>query len=381
MGWRQGGGAVQGGTVEDERSLTWRSRLQSQFGVVSRGQASEAGFTDKAIDWRLRSGTWQRLQRGAYATFTGTPSREAKLWAVVLSVGPGAVLSHETAAELHGLTDQPGQRIHVSVPAERHPARRRTIRGVVIHRRRKLAAEWPAPWILPRTSVEDTVLDLVAAARTFDDAYGWISRAVGRRLTTPQALGKALAGRSRTRWRPWLTDALHDAADGVHSPLERHYIHGVERAHGLPTARRQARRRLGSGMRYLDNLYEDYGVCVELDGVAAHPPESRWRDARRDNANLVLMDTRTLRYGWSDATERRCATAAEIAAVLRKHGWQGTPRRCGPDCTVTGGTATEAAKPVGGAGRKLAKPVGGAAQEPAASDKSVSGAGQELAAS
>jgi very-short-patch-repair endonuclease len=324
--------------VEDKRSLTWRSQLQSQSRVVSRQQANAAGLTKKAIYWRLRSGTWQRLDRGAYATFTGPPSREARLWAVVLRVGDGAVLSYETAAEIHSLIDKPSGQIHVSVPAERRPGQRRTIKGVVIHRARKLVPEWEAPWILPRTSVEETVLDLVAAARTFDDAYGWISRAVGRRLTTPQALSKALAGRSRMRWRGWITAALQDAADGVHSPLERNYVHGVERAHGLPTARRQARRRLGSGMRYLDNLYEDYGVCVELDGLAAHPAESRWRDARRDNANEVL-GTRTLRYGWPDATERRCATAAQIVAVLHRHGWKGTPRRCGPDCAVTGGAA------------------------------------------
>ena len=59
------------------------------------------------------------------------------------------------------------------------------------------------------------------------------------------------------RWRAWVTDAVQDAANGVHSPLERNYVRGVERAHGLPKARRQARRRHGSGHRYLDNLYED----------------------------------------------------------------------------------------------------------------------------
>jgi hypothetical protein len=179
--------------------------------------------------------------------------------------------------------------------------------------------------------VDDTVLDLVAVARTFDDAYGWISRGIGRRLTTPQSLSKALAARSRIRWRAWITAALQDAADGVHSPLERNYVHGVERAHGLPTAQRQAKRRHGSGTRYLDNLYEGYGLCVELDGVAAHPPEGRWRDTHRDNANLV-QGTETLRYGWPDVVENRCQTAAEIAAVLRRHGWKGTLRPCGPTC-------------------------------------------------
>lgn len=319
--------------MRNQRSLTWRSQLQSQSGVVSRQQASDAGFTAKAIDWQLRSGAWRRLHTGAYATFTGEPPREAKLWAAVLRAGPGAALSHETAAEIHGVTDKPSTRIHISVPAERHPGQRRKIHGVIIHRSRCLRPEWQPPWQLPRTSVEDTVLDLVAAARTFDDAYGWISAAIGRRRTTPQLLSQALASRSRMHWRAWVTGALQDAADGVHSPLERNYVHGVERAHGLPRARRQANRRHGSGNRYLDNLYEGYGVCVELDGAASHPAEGRWRDTRRDNANLA-QGTRTLRYGWSDATANRCRTAAEIATVLSRQGWEGTIRPCGPACTA-----------------------------------------------
>jgi hypothetical protein len=317
--------------VEDERTLRWRSRLQAQSGVVSLEQARDAGFTDKAIEWRLHSGSWRRLHLGVYATFTGTLSREGILWAAVLGTGPGATLSHETAAELHGLLDTPVSHIHLSVPAERQPGRSQRIRGVIIHRSRILMAEWQPPWHLPRTSVEDTVLDLVAAARTFDDAYGWISTAVGRRRTTPELLSKALAARSRMRWRAWITAAIADAADGVHSPLERHYVYGVERAHGLPTARRQAKRRHGSGTRYLDNLYERYGVCVELDGTAAHPAEGRWRDTHRDNANR-LQGTETMRYGWPDATKYRCRTAAEIGALLNRRGWKGTIRPCGPTC-------------------------------------------------
>jgi len=332
------GGAVDGGTVDEPHHLAWLRLLQSQSGVVSRHQAVDAGITESAIDWRLRSGHWQRLHRGVYATFTGVPARQARLWAAALRAGPGSVLSHETAAEIHKLIDKPRSRIHVSVPAEQHPARRQAIRGVVVHRGRALVAEWMPPWQLPRTSVEDTVLDLIAAARTFDDAYGWISAAVGRQLTTPQLLGKALAGRSRMRWRGWVAAALEDAGDGVHSPLERRYVLGVERPHGLPAARRQARRRHGSGLRYLDNLYEAYGLCVELDGAAAHPAEGRWRDTRRDNANFV-QGARTLRYGWPDVTEHRCRTAAEVGAILREQGWTGTVRCCGPACAAAAAAA------------------------------------------
>ena len=101
--------------MEDQQNLTWLSQLQYQAGVVSRQQALDAGFTGKAIEWRLGTGAWRRVQRGVYATFSGKLSREARLWAVVLRLGAGAVLSHETAAEIQHLTDRPIQQIPVGI--------------------------------------------------------------------------------------------------------------------------------------------------------------------------------------------------------------------------------------------------------------------------
>ncbi len=101
----------------------------------------------------------------------------------------------------------------------------------------------------------------------------------------------------------------------------------MECNYDAPGAEAWQRRRHAAAQ--LDNLYEAYGLCVELDGLAAHPPEGRWRDSHRDNANL-LQDTRTLRYGWPDATAHRCRTAAEIATVLRRLGWKGTRTRAAP---------------------------------------------------
>jgi hypothetical protein len=309
--------------------------LGNQAKVTSRRQALDAGWSPKAIEWRLHSGRWRRLRRGSYAAFTGDASRKARLWAAVLRAGAGAVLSHETAAEVHGFASGISESIHISVPAERNPARLRPIRGVVIHRARGLTPGWQPPWELPRTTVEDTVLDLITAASTFDEAYGWISAAVGEDCSTVAALRQALAGRSRIRWRAWLTEALGDSADGVNSPLERRYARDVERAHGLPKATRQARRRVGSGAIYLDNLYEGYQLCVELDGAAAHPAKGRWRDAARDNANIAADNTRTIRFGWVAVTELRCQSAQLVANSLRNSGWQGVPRPCAGGCSVT----------------------------------------------
>jgi len=313
----------------------WVMTLDAQSGVVDLAQVQQAGFSRRAVEHRVKSGKWRRMQRGVYATFTGPPQREARLWAAVRRAGSGAMLSHESAAEVHGLTDKPAATIHITVPAARRPAQRRAIRGVVIHRSDQSQPAWLPPWRLPRTRIEDTVLDLVAAAKTFDEAYGWISRAISQQAVTPDMLREVLETRTRIRWRRLLADALAEAGEGVQSPLERRYVGAVERAHGLPEAQRQARRTIGGKTHYKDNWYAEYGICVELDGVTYHPPEQARRDRHRDNVNLAVDDARTFRFTLVDVTERACDSAAMVAASLRRHGWQGQPHPCRrPGCAV-----------------------------------------------
>jgi Transcriptional regulator, AbiEi antitoxin len=313
----------------------WVMTLDSQSGVVDHSQVQRAGLSKRAVAHRLKSGKWRRMHRGVYATFTGPVQREAKLWAAVRRAGPGAMLSHETAAEVHGLVDKPATKIHITVPANRRPAQHRPIRGVVIHRSdQSLPARLPE-WKVPRTRIEDTVLDLVATAKTFDEAYSWISRALSEGLATADMLRAALANRRRIRWRTLLNEALSDAEDGIYFPLERRYAHDVERAHGLPKAERQARRTIGGRTHYKDNWYAEYGICVELDGAAYHPPEQMRRDRDRDNVNLWVDDARTYRFTLVDVTEKACESAAMVAASLRRHGWQGRPHSCRrPGCKV-----------------------------------------------
>jgi hypothetical protein len=133
--------------------------------------------------------------------------------------------------------------------------------------------------------------------------------------------------------------ALGDVSEGTLSLLEHRYVHRVERPHGLPAARRQARVRHRTGNRYLDNLYEGYGVCSELDGTAAHPADEQWRDKRRDNANAA-QGIVTLRFGLLDLGDRSCQTAADVAAVLRMRGWTGDARSSSrPTCALRSGTS------------------------------------------
>jgi predicted transcriptional regulator of viral defense system len=320
--------------MHDNTEADWHEALENQANVVGRPQVLRAGISRNVVRRRLGAGRWQRLHRGVYATFSGPRPREAQLWAALLRAGPGATLSHYTAAELHGLIDSPADQIHVTVPATRNPARQRKITGLVIHRSCRVEAARHPVLSPPRTRVEDTVLDLVEAAHDFDEAFTWISRAVGRRRTTAPLLATAAAARKRMRWRTELAAALTDVADGVHSLLERRYVTGAERAHGLPRAARQVRRGHGAdGTRstYIDNLYVEYDACVEVDGSVAHPADQRWRDIRRDNVNTA-SGSATLRFGWTDITQHPCQVAMLVADTLRRRGWQGTPHPCSPTC-------------------------------------------------
>jgi hypothetical protein len=158
------------------------------------------------------------------------PPREATLWAALVRAGSGAVLSYETAAEVHRLIDKPSSKIHITVPISHDPARRSPIRGVTIHRSRNVASEPLPPWQLPRTPIAETVLDLIESAKTTDDAFAWLTRAFGRDLVNAGMLTAALAARKRMRRHPWLVEALADVADGIMSPIELRYVRDVERA-------------------------------------------------------------------------------------------------------------------------------------------------------
>jgi very-short-patch-repair endonuclease len=316
--------------------------LDVQHGVLSRWQALESGMSVTEIRRRLRNGRWQPLHQGVYATFTGEPPRLALIWSAVLSAGPGAAASHHTAAELYRLGRASTEAIHVTIPAARTVQRADRPRGqeltpdlppLVVHRSDRILRT-RHPVLQPaRTRIEETVLDLTQSAASFEDAFNWLCQACGGRLTTADMLRRALDQRKKLRYRQELLVALTDVADGVHSPLEYRYVRRVERPHGLPVARRQAPIARGAHRRYLDNLYQDYHLVVELDGAAAHPAAERWRDSHRDNS-LARAGLRTLHYSWSDVTGRPCGVAAEIADVLIQRGWPGPLHRCNPHCAA-----------------------------------------------
>lgn len=310
---------------------------RNQKGVVSRRQALSAGLTRGVIDAKVRSGWWEHVHEGVYKTFTGQLTRDGRLWAAVLHAGPGAYLSHGTAAELNRLMADAPSFIDVTIPASRAV---RAPKGVIIHRSTHKAMIWQPPGIPAFSIAEQTVIDLVQAGAGKDDIVALVTEGFNRKLLTENHLRAVAQTRKKLRFRHELDQIISLAAGGTHSPLEYRHDTDVQRAHGLPEPVKQAKFVKPDGTSgYRDRYYPQYGrLVIELDGKRFHPDEQRGRDRERDNQAAVTGST--LRYGWNDVTRRACETARQEADALRHRGWTGKLRPCSPGCRAV--TSTKA---------------------------------------
>lgn len=305
----------------------WRTVAARQAGVISRAQALASGLTDSGLRAQISSGRWQRLFHGVYFTSSASPVLVQRAWAALVATGDEAVISHSTAAALHGMLPDRGGFITVSVPVSRQP--RRATLGLDIYRRRTALATTGNP---RRTPPVDTLLDLVSCTRDPLDVIGLVTQCAGHAAITSEALYTAVESRPTMHHRGLLLEVTEATADGVRSALEYRYHRDVEQAHGLPAPKRQRRRHLNGRVLLRDLEYDEFSLVIELDGRLNHEATPLvFRDRTRDNASTVAGNA-NLRYGWVDVAGTPCATAGQVAVVLQDRGWLGQPRRCGPHC-------------------------------------------------
>ncbi|QYJ05681.1 hypothetical protein KUV85_08375 [Nocardioides panacisoli] len=308
--------------------------LASQDGVVARRQVLAAGEDGGDVARRLRRREWVVVHPGVYVDHTGPLTWQQRSWAAVLACWPAA-LAGWSAIRAH---EGPGPRGGAEGPVEVVVAHRRRIRtpeGVVVRRDRHLddRVQWNrSP---PRMRYDAAVLALAAGAATDMAAVAVLADACGARRTTAARLRRQASATPRLRRRAWLLAVLDDVAEGTCSVLEHAYLRRVERDHGLPRGQRQVPAIAGGRRMMRDVVYAGrspaWTQVVELDGRLFHSSaESRDRDLERD-LDAALDGADTVRLGYAQVVARPCATAAKIAALLRRRGWEGALRPCA-DC-------------------------------------------------
>jgi very-short-patch-repair endonuclease len=258
------------------------ARLASRLGgVVDRAQLSALGLGRGAIDCRIRNGRLRPLYHGVYAVGHEAIQTRGRLVAGLLVAGPGAALSHRTAAGLTKLTPSMPQFVEITTTRTRPRDRP----GLVFHRATTLDAT--SQHGLPVTTPIRTLLDL-AATRPRQEVERACSEALVQTLVTVDAI----AGQ-HGRGSAVLRRIAGDGVAPTRSELERRFLRAVVRA-GLP--RPEVNAKLG---RYtVDFLWPDRRLVVELDGYRFHGHRLAFERDRVRDAELQLLGYAVLRFTW-----------------------------------------------------------------------------------
>jgi predicted transcriptional regulator of viral defense system len=134
-------------------------------GLFTSREARDAGILDSVLVRLAQRRRLDRVARGVYRirNFPRTrfsQYRQAILWVRASSGPQSAVLSHETALALYGISDANPSDIHLTVPA-RARLRRKRPGGIVIHRSELSPEEITTHEGMPVTSVARTIRDIV----------------------------------------------------------------------------------------------------------------------------------------------------------------------------------------------------------------------------
>lgn len=304
-----------------------------QDGVVSRRQLLGLGATDDDIERMVRRGELHRRHPGVYVEHNGPLTRQQREWVAVLVHWPAA-LTRQSA-----LPDPPHRAVvDVAISTTRTV---KPVAGVVAHRTAAIGhPDRPDPtsrvdWrrAPPAMRLEHVVVDLASAVVLTDPlaAFRLLADAAQTRRTSATAIAAVLRGR-RVAGKALLLEMLDDLATGACSVLEREYLNAVERAHGLPTGRRQKPSTTRGRAAYRDVEYEDQDLVVELDGRAFHDTAAaRDDDAERDLEARVTEESTTVRLTYGLVFGDPCRTAGHVATLLHRRGWHGSIVTC-PRC-------------------------------------------------
>lgn len=107
-----------------------------QQGYFTAKQAVSAGFSYRMHSHYKQSGQWLEIGRGVFrlAQFPNSPDEDYvrwSLWSRDREGEPQAVISHDSALSIHGLSDVMPSKIHFTVPSG---FRKKTPKGCVIHK-------------------------------------------------------------------------------------------------------------------------------------------------------------------------------------------------------------------------------------------------------
>jgi predicted transcriptional regulator of viral defense system len=160
------------------------SIAEPKEGYFTASAAEAAGYSRSLLAHHVKAGMLERVEHGIYRLRRYPESPRADLVVAELRAGPNAVISHESALEIYGLSDVLPSEVHVTVP--RTASRRRG--GVRLHTSRIAAEDVTIRDGVTVTTVERTIADVARAGLPEQLVLQAIHQAVELGLTTPARL-------------------------------------------------------------------------------------------------------------------------------------------------------------------------------------------------
>lgn len=293
---------------------------------MSSAQLMAAGRSSRQIRAMVERGELVRVGWGYYATadlaelIPRLPEGRLLLSAAAAAAafGPTAVVSHQTAAQLHGLSMLGPPPSVLSLTRPPGIGSRSGRPGVRLH-----CAALPAEHVggrlaVPLTTVARTVIDL---ARVLDFRAGLVvaDSALQQKLTSKNELRAVVAACSRWRGVRRATQVVEFADGRAESPLES-LARVVFAESGLPPPELQVEIRNPEFIGRVDFLWRDFRTIAEVDGAEKYDDRNlAMRQLRRDK-RLREAGYEVVHFDWKEINGDSGYVEAAIRAAFEQGG-------------------------------------------------------------
>lgn len=290
-------------------------------GVITRAEANARGVTDRQLYRRVASGLLERVFPELYVHL-GTPATSTQALRIA-SMASRGVISHRSAAHLHGLLKRPPPLPEVTVDVHRrfrHP-------GVVVHRNDRLddCDVMVVGGLLTTTAVR-ALID-IGTKVTFVTLTRATERGLRAGLFTEDEVyttRRRLARRGRDGVGPvgTLLDCRSADLRATDSDLELMLWEVIERS-DLPMPRRQVEVVANGASYRLDMAYPERRLALEGDGYGAHTERATFEKDRVRQNDLLLDGWLVLRFTWEQIIGHPEQVARSIRRALdaRRPAW------------------------------------------------------------
>jgi very-short-patch-repair endonuclease len=277
----------------------------AQRGMVELSQLRALGITRGSYEHRVRTGALHRVFPSVLCVVDPVLEPLAYETAALLYVGDDAVLSHDSAAALWGLTTSPsfvaitviGRRVRSRPGVRVHQVKGLDIRDLRHHQGFPVTS--PARTLIDcaTSPTIDRLLNEARVLKLVKDAeiYAAMERSPGRTgVGAMRALLEVESESGFTQSRAERRLKRIIAGSGMERPIFNTYVEGVR----------------------ADAYWSRVKLIIEVDGYQAH---GHWAAFQRDRARdrrLIAAGFVVLRFTWHQLIQRPLEVVAEIARTL-----------------------------------------------------------------